>query len=468
MKQTRLDIGKKWWSIRRRIVIVVLVFLMCISTFFTLMYLKKQTDLVDHRVYTQAVEQLVNQSLLQYDSKDNETVKEGNFNLNRYFMVYQESENRHLVDQLETQTKQVTKNLQDTHAVVVSYIDEEHVNEYVIHRNLVSKEYRWHEHEQHFSMEKEEVTIAEVLLSSSREMATLKDIVRDEASILAIHRVMQAEVLQQSKKSSEIIKDVLEMPKLHFASDVNVLPTSLQIAIDKKVFGISAVNIEFDSIYPFIAPQFLSEVSKEEKEKEEGKKYIALTFDDGPNSTSTVDLLKILAKEKVQATFFLLGQMVESHPDIAKKIAQEGHEIANHSYSHPDLTTLSAEQVRAEVLKTDEAIYRATGVLTKNFRPPYGAVNPDVIKEVGLPIIQWDVDSLDWQLRDPQAIATRVIDAANEGSIILLHDIHKTSVASVSKIIYKLKQEGYLFVTISELLSHAQKPGFQYFDGNDR
>jgi peptidoglycan/xylan/chitin deacetylase (PgdA/CDA1 family) len=200
---------------------------------------------------------------------------------------------------------------------------------------------------------------------------------------------------------------------------------------------------------------------------DQNKKYVALTFDDGPNDTTTLDLLKILKDNDVKATFFELGQMVDRYPEVSKKVHEEGHEIASHSYSHPQLNTLSPEDVKAEITKTDKAIYQATGVLPKNLRPPYGAIDQQSAQAAGKSIIQWSVDTEDWKLKDPNKILKVVQNNVYDGSIILLHDIHPKSVQAVPGIIQTLKAQGYEFVTVDQLLNGKQKPMYQYFGATD-
>jgi len=191
---------------------------------------------------------------------------------------------------------------------------------------------------------------------------------------------------------------------------------------------------------------------------------IALTFDDGPQDVYTPQILDILKKYGVKATFFLIGKNVEAFPGVAKRIAQEGHCIGNHTYSHPDLVLKTKEHIRLELQKTEEAIYNATGIKPYLFRPPYGADNHWVALEVenlGYVIIQWSVSGLNGR-NDLQfdKLAQKVITNTKNGSIILLHDGNRLSnkidrsqiIKALPIIIETLQQQGYQFVTIPELL----------------
>lgn len=192
-------------------------------------------------------------------------------------------------------------------------------------------------------------------------------------------------------------------------------------------------------------------------------KSVALTFDDAPDSLFGPLLLDILLSYNVKATFFCLGTCVEQNPDLVKRMANEGHIIANHSYDHADLTTLTPDQVRDEVTKAEAAIQQITGLRTALFRPPYGALNNQsiqVILSLGYKIILWNVDSLDWTGITGPAVAGQVIPNTVPGSIILMHNACGGSVQagtataqSLPFIIEILRKEGYDFVTIPALLN---------------
>ena len=180
---------------------------------------------------------------------------------------------------------------------------------------------------------------------------------------------------------------------------------------------------------------------------------IALTFDDGPHPSLTPRLLSILAEENAVATFFLVGQRVQQWPNIATTIRRAGHEIGNHSWSHAALTRLSTDAVRREIERTDAAIAAASGRRPAIIRLPYHANSARVRSVMDRPVIFWDVDTLDWSNRSPGQIASIVSSYAGSGSIILLHDIHSTTITAVWPVIRALKAHGFQFVTMSRLLS---------------
>ncbi|MFC4913410.1 polysaccharide deacetylase family protein [Actinomadura gamaensis] len=193
-------------------------------------------------------------------------------------------------------------------------------------------------------------------------------------------------------------------------------------------------------------------------------KCIALTFDDGPVA-GTDKLLKILAQRHVRVTFFLVGRNAKARPDLVRKELAAGHEIGNHSYTHAELTKLSTAGIKSEIGKTQAAIRKASGFTPKLLRPPYGATNSrvaSVTKRLGMPQIIWAVDPLDWRDRNSRTVERRVVSAARPGYIVLMHDIHPTTVNAVPTILSKLAKKGYVFVTVSELFGHPLKPGKTY------
>jgi peptidoglycan-N-acetylglucosamine deacetylase len=192
--------------------------------------------------------------------------------------------------------------------------------------------------------------------------------------------------------------------------------------------------------------------------------YIALTFDDGPDKKLTPKLLDLLAAHHIKATFFVIGQNVAAHPEIVARAAREGHEIGNHSWSHPNLGKMSDEAVRRQLRQTDDAILRATGSRPVLLRPPYGSLTARqkrwIHDEFGYQIILWDVDPLDWKRPGPTAICNRIMAETRPGSIVLSHDIHAGTIAAMPQTLAGLEAKGFKFVTVSQLLSmaKAEKP----------
>ncbi|MDR0519252.1 MAG: polysaccharide deacetylase family protein [Clostridiales Family XIII bacterium] len=177
-------------------------------------------------------------------------------------------------------------------------------------------------------------------------------------------------------------------------------------------------------------------------------KWVALTFDDGPG-LYTDKLLTEMKKRSVRCTFFVVGQMAKPRADILKKADRYGNEIGNHTYAHNGSAGVLMDALRT----TDDVVENAIGKRTALMRPPGGAIN-DVTWRCGKPIIMWTVDPKDWRDRNADTVYSRVMENTRSGSIILLHDIHPTSVAAAYRIMDELKARGYAFVTVSEMLKN--------------
>ena len=183
----------------------------------------------------------------------------------------------------------------------------------------------------------------------------------------------------------------------------------------------------------------------------ESKKYVALTFDDGPHYKNTKLLLDGLRERNVKATFFIVGQNIEGNEEILKQMKEDGHLIGNHTYSHKNLFRLSKTRILNEIEKTNVLITLITGEVPSYFRPSYGNSNDKIEHLTEMKTVLWNCDSLDWKLRNSNRITKRVLNSVHDGSIILMHDIYKTSVNAALNIIDRLEKEGYEFVTVEEL-----------------
>lgn len=186
-------------------------------------------------------------------------------------------------------------------------------------------------------------------------------------------------------------------------------------------------------------------------------RYVALTFDDGPVASNTTRLLDMLKRRNIKATFYVLGTRVQNNKSLVKRMVAEGHELGNHTWTHGKLTTMSDTKVRWELDKTRDAIVAATGVKPRTMRPPYGALSTRqrsmIFREYGYPTILWDVDPEDWKKPGVSVIRNRILSGTRNGSIILLHDLHSSSVDAVPSTIDALLNKGYKFVTVSQLIA---------------
>lgn len=201
-------------------------------------------------------------------------------------------------------------------------------------------------------------------------------------------------------------------------------------------------------------------------------RYIALTFDDGPSGAITEALLQVLEKHQVPATFFLCGYRIRQYPQLVGEISQGGHELGIHGYTHEYLNTKTQAQVRDELIQSVSAIAEITGEAPVLFRPPGGLINDAVKKEcqdLGFPIVLWSIDPEDWCCTCASTVVSRVVPKAKDGSIILMHDLCRSSVEAADAIISQLKQQGYVFLTVSQLAQakcSTLEPGERYFKIN--
>ncbi len=195
----------------------------------------------------------------------------------------------------------------------------------------------------------------------------------------------------------------------------------------------------------------------EEYENENGfhydksKKTIALTFDDGPSGSKTQKLLNILKDNKMHATFFMVGNRMESFSNIILETLQNGNEIGSHSFSHGNMTRLKKDELIADEIKTNEIFKKITGKDLKLLRPPYGNVNQLMKDNLNYCFINWNIDTEDWRYRNQEHIYNEVISKVEDGDIILMHDLYDSTVDAVEKLLPELYVKGYQVVTISEM-----------------
>jgi len=196
-----------------------------------------------------------------------------------------------------------------------------------------------------------------------------------------------------------------------------------------------------------------------------GSRQIALTYDDGPNDPHTLALLDVLAKHDVRATFFMIGRFVRERPDIARAVAEAGHTIGNHTFTHPLLIFKSAAQTRAELLECRAALTDAVGEHSNLFRPPFGGRRPAtlrVARELGMETVMWNVTGYDWKAPAASVIEAKIARQvhADGGAVILLHDgghgrmgaYREQTVIATDNLIRRYKDQGFQFVTVPEMM----------------
>lgn len=185
--------------------------------------------------------------------------------------------------------------------------------------------------------------------------------------------------------------------------------------------------------------------------------FIALTFDDGPHPVNTPRLLDILKQRNVKATFYVVATNAKRYPEILRRMVAEGHEIGNHTVTHTSFSKLSDAQIRQELTSSHQAILSATGVAPRTARPPYGSISAAqkswIRQEFGYPSILWSVDPEDWKKPGVSVVTSRLVSGATPGGILLVHDIHSTSVDAMPGTLDQLLGKGFQFVTVTQLIA---------------
>ena len=193
-------------------------------------------------------------------------------------------------------------------------------------------------------------------------------------------------------------------------------------------------------------------MEQELMEQSQAHPEVALTFDDGPSPKYTPLLLDGLKERNVRATFFLLGKNVKENQELVQRMQAEGHLLGNHTYNHVQLNKIPETTARQEILKTNNEIYEATGKYPEYMRPPYGAWKKNMELCVEMLPVFWDIDTLDWKSQNVDAILKAAGEEPEDGSIILMHDEYQTSVEAALLLIDRLREKGYEFVTVDELI----------------
>lgn len=312
-----------------------------------------------------------------------------------------------------------------------------------------------------------------LLLTKEQQLFTLDNFVTDSAALkTAFSAQLKADLAAKQVAEADAQKIIGQFE----ASQLTDYPFvyeqgQLKLEVAEKDFQLKQVALPIAAIFGIGKGEYLASSDQEayaayqaEEEAKKHQKRIALTFDDGPSATTTPQVLDILKKYNVKATFFILGQNVPGNEEILKRIVAEGHEVASHTWDHANLVTLSGDQVKQEMDQTQDVIKKVTGQAPTMMRPPYGSVNQSVMSVMQLPVIYWSVDSKDWQSRNPGAILNEVKTHTYPGSIILMHDIHQPTVDSLTPVLEHLLGQGYQPVTVSDRLGKKLNPQLIYYD----
>lgn len=347
----------------------------------------------------------------------------------------------------------------DTHEIYENF-KKEYESHYVLHRNFeLNIDYTKSEINERYI----NVTLS-VFLSSNETQKKIKTYVFDkkEEKLLGLEDVIEKEdwdtikvekekMLVQHVSLDKVKESMNQFKETLFTfTDTDIILYENADEILSVSIPISKLHLKIPLIQDTFQEKHVTPILPEKNVIDPTKPVLALTFDDGP-SLYTKEILNILKSYDACATFFVIGNKVEAYQDIIKESIQNGNEIGNHSYSHKDLSKLKSNDFLEEIEKTQEIIQRTTGYTPKLLRPTYGERNQRMDHMTNLKIVLWTVDPKDWSKKTSKQIINHILSKVKNEDIILLHDTKKRTVEVVKVIVPKLIEEGYQFVTMSEL-----------------
>ena len=302
----------------------------------------------------------------------------------------------------------------------------------------------------------EETIVSSIYLDKDNNEFTLSSLFTssDDAKQKFLVRIRQQLAVQGASEEdiNQIITKLRDQDMATWKFTYN--DSKFSIAVESNTSEINSVDISINDLYKYIDETYLRGEDLEKYKayiKKRSRKVVALTFDDGPNPNTTPAALELLKKYNAKGTFFMVGKAVAGNEEIIKQVVAEGHQIGNHSWSHPLLTKISLEQAKSQINDTTEALKKASGQDVHIMRPPYGGINAAIQAAVDQSFILWDVDTLDWKNRNTASIMKEV-RKARPGSIILMHDVHQTSINALPTVLQYLTEQGFELVTIDELM----------------
>ena len=319
--------------------------------------------------------------------------------------------------------------------------------------------------------ETEKTSLAKVHLTEDGKPFTLDQLFSDASKAKEKLTKELTSFLQDKKLEQEKFDQIVKSFSDQDLSAWNFDYKDSQIILypSQTVENLDEIALPVSSFFELIQSSYLldkdAELYKAYFEKK-NRKVVALTFDDGPNPATTNQALDTLSKYGIKATFFVLGKNVSGNEQILKRMKADGHVIGNHSWSHPVLSKLSLDEAKKQITDTEDALTKVLGSSSKLMRPPYGAITDDIRNSLDLSFIMWDVDSLDWKSKNEASILTEIQRQVKNGSIILMHDIHVETVNALPKVIDYLKEQGYEFVTVPEMLHSRLKSHELFYDRN--
>lgn len=481
----RIDRYKKKKS-KKKFLIALAVFLSITSVVGTgFIFVKYYYNNSKHTKIYREKEKSLLEAIQSNASKENDLKEIANRKMkNQQILLYlqKNSEKSPLIDQMNQELQTFSQQLASKCSKkipnkLVGRISRNQCSKQVADYQIIVDEYVWNNEQEDWDESSQKYPKQFFARVKDNHSITLEDIFQDTPNLLAVQQILKQKILDKTltpENEEETINAILNMPNISFKQTKFIYsPTEITFDLRDSKVGIDEMTIAYDEISPFLNKEFIAAPAAEASAKldsrklDSSKKYVALTFDDGPNPATTSKILSILKEKGVFATFFMLGENVEKNEDLAKLVQSEGHEIASHSYSHPQLTTIEPEEVKDEDKRTDKAIYHATGQLPVYFRPPYGSIDKEISKLLNKPIIQWSVDSEDWKSKNTSAIVKQVKTTTYDNSIILMHDIHQATANALAQVIDELQKQNYEIVPVSTLLENEATPLREYYGHGD-
>ena len=381
---------------------------------------------------------------------------------NKYIKVYYPNSNTEQAAEIKTRLDIVTKGLQEENLNFDKDIKE------IEFYGVVNKESNFtsvkevslkkvsHKIESKKISSAEETIVSSIYLDKDNNEFTLSSLFTspDDAKQKFLVRIRQQLAVQGTSEEdiNQIITKLRDLDMATWKFTYN--DSKFSIAVESNTSEINSVDISINDLYKYIDETYLKGEDLEKYKvyiKKRSRKAVALTFDDGPNPNTTPVALELLKKYNAKGTFFMVGKAVAGNEEIIKQVVAEGHQIGNHSWSHPLLTKISLEQAKSQINDTTEALKKASGQDVHIMRPPYGGINATIQAAVDQSFILWDVDTLDWKNRNTASIMKEV-RKARPGSIILMHDVHQTSINALPTVLQYLTKQGFELVTIDELM----------------
>ncbi len=307
---------------------------------------------------------------------------------------------------------------------------------------------------------KTEIETVETLVFNKEKLISNENVFRNN-KIDIVSQAIKDSILSNEKYKSDFEKNSKGIPESidavkNFAfsgeSVIFFYATGSILPVEHGVVSIEVPKEKIEEAFSTSSPEpFKGPKSSAKEAVEQGKPIIALTFDDGPMDGKTDIILDELEKYNAHATFFVVGNQAEKCPELLKRQIDLGCEIGNHTYSHASLSSLNVSQIENQINKTNTIVQQATGIVPSLVRPPYGNKNQTVKNTVKSPLILWDVDTLDWKTKNTNSTINKVLNEAADGNIILMHDIHDSTVEAIKTIIPKLINKGFYLATVSEM-----------------